>query len=142
MTTFNQSMSSMPNNCTIKKHEQVIPTERPFEYGQQSIEHGQFSLRRQEPDVQAFLDEAYFKQEAKVDSKPDTEYERDMNTVKSLHRQLQNIQQKESQIAELKRTLKTEKKEKEDYIRKYLLATKQTTKLNDLLAHSESIRQN
>jgi hypothetical protein len=33
-------------------------------------------------------------------------------------------------------------KEKEDYIRKYMLAQKEVTKLKDLLDHSEQIRQN
>jgi len=56
---------------------------------------------------------------------------------------MQSVTQKNNQqIAELKKKLKTETKEKEDYIKKYMLATKEISKLRDLLDHSESIRQN
>ena len=71
------------------------------------------------------------------------ESDKQLNTVKSLSRQMQSVTQKNNQqIADLKKKLKTETKEKEDYIKKYMLATREISKLRDLLDHSESIRQN
>jgi flagellar biosynthesis/type III secretory pathway ATPase len=71
------------------------------------------------------------------------ESDKQLKTEKSLSRKMQSVTQKNNQqIADLKKKLKTETKEKEDYIKKYMLATKEISKLRDLLDHSESIRQN
>lgn len=71
------------------------------------------------------------------------EKSRSQSTVKGLTKQLHSVTAKStSAIAELKHRVKVETREKDDYLRKYMLATKEVSKLKDLLEHSEQIRQN
>lgn len=68
---------------------------------------------------------------------------RSQNTVKGLTKQLHSVTSKSSsQITDLKHRLKVESREKDEYLRKYMLATKEASKYKDLLEHSETIRQN